>query len=81
MARAFEMNSRNPASPFLPGADWPEQFPRERNPEDATGPNDSATLDAVWRSGIAALEQRDRAEVLSIPGMNRAKSDLFLRQP
>jgi signal transduction histidine kinase len=73
------MNTRNSASPFLPGADWPEQFPRERNPEDATAPDDSATRDAVWRSAIAALEQRDRAEVLlrRTQESNRAKSDLF----
>ncbi|MFM9843814.1 MAG: ABC transporter substrate-binding protein [Dongiaceae bacterium] len=73
------MNNRNPASPFLPGADWPEQFPRERSAEDTTVSSDRATLDAVWRSGIAALEQRDRAEFLlrCAQESNRAKSDLF----
>ena len=73
------MSNSNPASPFLPGADWPEQFSRERGPGDTTSPTDSATLDAVLRSGIAALEQRDRAELLlrRAQESNRAKSDLF----
>jgi len=73
------MTNRSYPSPFLPGADWPESTPPGRGADDAASAADDSTLQSVWRSGIAALEQRDRAELLlrRARDSNRAKSDLF----
>src|SRR5262245_61852139 len=67
------MTNRNTVLPLLPGADWPETTPLGR------GADGESTLESIWRTGIAALEQRDRAELLlrRAQESNRAKSDLF----
>jgi peptide/nickel transport system substrate-binding protein len=72
------MGNRNTASPLLPGADWPETAPHAGGAEGSAAAS-SSTMESVWRSGIAALEQRDRAELLlrRAQDSNRAKSDLF----
>ena len=72
------MTNRNTASPLLPGADWPETAPLPRG-ADGESVSSTSTMESVWRSGIAALEQRDRAELLlrRAQESNRAKSDLF----
>jgi peptide/nickel transport system substrate-binding protein len=72
------MTNRNTALPLLPGADWPETAPHARG-ADGESASSVSTMESVWRSGIAALEQRDRAELLlrRAQESNRAKSDLF----
>src|SRR5262245_11074105 len=78
-AGGFRMTNRNTALPLLPGADWPETAPPGRGADGASASSGESTLESIWRTGIAALEQRDRAELLLLRAQesNRAKSDLF----
>ncbi|HEY7689882.1 MAG TPA: ABC transporter substrate-binding protein [Dongiaceae bacterium] len=73
------MSNRTALPPLLPGADWPETAAPGRGADTGAVAGEDSTLQSLWRAGIAALEQRDQAELLlrRAEASNRAKSDLF----